>query len=55
MKKRTETQKTIRDRIKLAKKELQFSRYYDYLVINKSIDTAIEDLNNILSSEVRSK
>lgn len=55
MKKREESKKVIKDRIKLAKKELQFSKYYDYLVINQKLDTALEEISSILLKEVENK
>lgn len=45
---RAEKKDVIRKRLALAKQELQFSRYYDYVVINKDIKTAVHDLEKIL-------
>ncbi len=48
MKKRNEDQETIKKRINLAKKELQFSKKYDYLVQNKNINTATKKVEEII-------
>jgi guanylate kinase len=46
--KRVERQETIDKRIKLAKKELRFSKYYDRLIINKDLKTSLKTLEEIL-------
>lgn len=48
MKKREENQKTIKKRIDLAKKELQFSKKYDYLIQNKNIKTTTKKVKEIV-------
>lgn len=48
MKKRAESKGTIEERVKLAKKELQFSRYYDYVIINKNIRGTVKKLKEII-------
>ena len=48
MEKRAEDKGTIRKRVKLAKKELQFSKYYDYLVTNRSIKDTLKELEKII-------
>ena len=50
MQKRIEEHKTIKKRVSLAKKELQFSKYYDYLVINKDLESAVQELEQIILS-----
>ncbi len=50
MEKRAEEKKTIQKRVKLAKKELQFSKYYDYLVTNRNIKTTLNELEEIIFS-----
>jgi guanylate kinase len=45
---RAEKKDIIRKRLTLAKKELQFCRRYDYVVINKDIKTAVKNLEKIL-------
>jgi guanylate kinase len=48
MKKRADKRGTIKERVKLAKKELQFSKYYDYLVTNRNIEDTLEELEKII-------
>ena len=48
MEKRAESKGAIRKRTNLAKKELQFSKYYDYLITNQNIESALEKLQNIV-------
>lgn len=48
MEKRSESQKIMKQRIELAKKELQFSKCYDYLVTNKTIVKTVKELRHIL-------
>ena len=50
MEKRAESKKIMKQRIELAKKELQSSKCYDYVVINKTIDKTLKELRNILSN-----
>jgi guanylate kinase len=48
MKKREEAKEVIDKRIKLAKKELQFSTKYDYLIQNKNINTTARKIKDII-------
>ncbi|MCF7916358.1 MAG: guanylate kinase [Candidatus Omnitrophica bacterium] len=48
MKKRDETKEMIDKRIELAKKELKFSKKYDYLVQNKNINTTARKVKDII-------
>ena len=48
MKKRAESKEMMKKRVELAKKELQFSKYYDYVILNKSIKTTVQKLKEIL-------
>jgi guanylate kinase len=48
MKKREEAKDIIEKRISLAKKELQFSKKYDYLVQNKNINTTAKQIKDII-------
>ena len=41
----------IKKRIALAKKELQFSQYYNYLIINKDIQKSLDLLESIFAAE----
>lgn len=50
MQKRIEEHKIIKKRVSLAKKELQFSKYYDYLVVNKNLESAAQELEQIILS-----
>lgn len=51
LKKRKEAKPQIEERVKLAKKELQFSKYYDYLIVNKRIKESLGRLEEILKKE----
>ncbi|MCP4653430.1 MAG: guanylate kinase [Candidatus Omnitrophica bacterium] len=51
MSKRADEKKAMKKRIELAKKELQFCRKYDYLVINKNLDVTLKELEDILAKE----
>jgi guanylate kinase len=51
MKKRAEAKGIMQERVKLAKKELQFSKYYDYVVTNKTIASTVEELKGIILSQ----
>lgn len=51
LKKRKEPAANIKKRIKLAKKELQFIKEYDYLIINQNITNALKLLEAILITE----
>jgi len=48
MEKRDDNKVTLKKRVELSKKELQFSKDYDYLVTNKDIDIAIKEIERIL-------
>ncbi|MEI8349388.1 MAG: guanylate kinase [Candidatus Omnitrophota bacterium] len=54
LEKRVEKKETIAKRIELAKKELQFAKYYDALIINKDIHASLRKLENILLAEKQS-
>jgi len=47
----TEDEKKVKERIKRAKKEVEYVSYYDYLVINDDINKALEDLLAIIKAE----
>jgi guanylate kinase len=51
LRKRVESEEMIRKRINLAKKELQFSKYYDYLIINQDLKITLKILEAILLAE----
>ncbi|UCG34598.1 MAG: guanylate kinase [Candidatus Omnitrophota bacterium] len=51
LKKRIEAAEMIKKRIKLSKKELQSSRYYDYVIINQDLSTSLNVLEAILLAE----
>jgi len=50
LRKRAERTKEIEKRVQLAKKELQFSKYYDYVLINQNLVNTVKSLKNILIS-----
>ena len=47
----TESDDDINLRMKNAKKELEYIKYYDYLVINDHINSAINSVNEIINAE----
>ncbi|MBS6105679.1 MULTISPECIES: guanylate kinase [Anaerococcus] len=47
----TETENDINLRMKNARKELEYIKYYDYLVINDHINSAINSVNEIINAE----
>jgi len=47
----TETEHDINLRMKNARKELEYIKYYDYLVINDHINSAINSVNEIINAE----
>jgi guanylate kinase len=51
LKKRRESERTIKKRLTLAKKELQFSKRYDYLIINQELKTTLKNLETVLRRE----
>ena len=51
MSKRGETKETIRKRAILAKKEMAYMKYYNYLVINDKIKGSVDSLEAILRAE----
>jgi guanylate kinase len=48
---RTEPSERVKERIKQAKKEIEYAPYYDYLVINDNINRALDDLTAIIRAE----
>jgi len=48
MKKRAEGKEVIERRTMLAKKELQFSQYYDYVIVNKDIKKSLKKIEDIV-------
>ena len=48
MKKRAETKGVMEERVELAKKEVQFSKYYDYVITNKSMRGTVTKLKEII-------
>lgn len=47
----TETEDKIRERTLQAKNELEYAKYYDYLVVNDDLDEAVEDVLSIFRAE----
>lgn len=48
----TDSEEAILKRLSIAKKEMDFSSYYDYIVINNTVDEAVNDIINIIDKEV---
>jgi guanylate kinase len=47
----TENDKVIEQRLERAKKEIEYIKYYDYVIINDVLQDAVDNLNSILKSE----
>ncbi|RKY31209.1 MAG: guanylate kinase [Candidatus Omnitrophota bacterium] len=52
LKKRKENSQNIKKRISLAKKELQFLKFYDYLIVNQNIRESVKKLEEILRNGI---
>jgi guanylate kinase len=50
-KRRTETEKTIKNRLSRAQKEMKSAEEYDYLIINDQLSEALKELNSIIVAE----
>ena len=48
----TDSEEAILKRLDIAKKEMEFSSHYDYVVINNTVDKSIEDIVDIIDKEV---
>ena len=48
----TDSEEAILKRLDIAKKEMEFSCHYDYIVINNTVDRATEDIIDIIDKEV---
>lgn len=51
LKKRIESKSIIREKIKLAKKELQLSKCYDYSIINRDIKNTLKKIEEVFKNE----
>jgi guanylate kinase len=51
----TESEETIRKRLATAREELQFADRYRYIVNNDSLDQAVREICDILSTEMRNQ
>lgn len=52
LKNRNEDKAVIKKRIVLARQELDFAKAYDYLVINRKLDTALKEIEAIIRKEM---
>ena len=48
---KTETEKTIENRLSTAQKEMEYVEEYDYLIINDELPKALAELNSIIIAE----
>ena len=48
----TDSEEAILKRLDIAKKEMEFSSHYDYVVINNTVDECINDIVDIIDKEV---
>jgi guanylate kinase len=51
MNRSTDTSKAIRERLRIAKKELSYCHKYDYVLINNRIESALDGLRAIITAE----
>ena len=47
----TDSEDVIRQRLKIAKEEIKNSNKYDYVVINNTVDKAVEEIIQIIKNE----
>ncbi|NQT21829.1 MAG: guanylate kinase [Candidatus Omnitrophica bacterium] len=50
-KRSTDGSKEIKERLKIAKKEMSFARKYDYLIVNDKIKEAVEKLKAVITAK----
>lgn len=48
----TDSEEAILKRLSIAKKEMDFSSHYDYVVINNTVDEAVNEIIDIIDNEV---
>ena len=48
----TETIEKINQRLEIAEKELKEADFYDYVVVNDDLDTATDEVRNIITKEI---
>ena len=48
----TDSEEAILKRLDIAKKEMEFSSHYDYVVINNTVDECINEIVNIIDKEI---
>lgn len=48
----TDSEEAILKRLDIAKKEMDFSNHYDYVVINNTVDRAVNDIIDIINKEI---
>jgi guanylate kinase len=51
LKRKTEDEKTLKERLSWANREIEASSAYDYLIVNRNLDIAYEVLKSILVAE----
>lgn len=51
LKRQTEDEKVIQERLSIASKEMEAKHYYDYLIINDDLETAYQVLRSIVIAE----
>jgi len=48
----TDSEEDILKRLEIAKKEMDFSSHYDYVVINNTVNETVNDIVNIIDEEI---
>lgn len=55
LKRNTDSEEMILNRIKIAEDEIKSSSSYDYIVVNNDLNKAVDDVNTILSNELNKR
>jgi guanylate kinase len=53
LKNRVENEQTIQKRVALSKKEMEFAKHYDGIIINEDLKTALSTLEKIILEKVK--
>lgn len=54
-KRNTESEDSIRNRLKIAEKEIGAASKFNYVVINNELEKAVKEINDILNSELKKR
>ncbi len=54
-KRNTDSEEAIISRLKIAEEEIKSASEFDYIVINNELEKAVDEINEILSTELRKR